>query len=187
VVKVWNDKEWIQRFLTGDTKAFEDFINNYKAYVFAIILRFIKDPEDVQDIAQDVFLQLYRSLPDYQPDHLKAWIGKITANKAIDWKRRQVKYELENGEIDLSHIADDRRASPDQVLIQQEREFNIRALYSTLPAQYSRIVIKYHFEDKSYQQIAREEGISVKTVESRLYSARKLMRDRWKEGKNGAF
>jgi len=187
VVKVWNDDEWIQRFIVGDTQAFEAIIDQYKAYVFAIVLRFVKDPEDVQDIAQDVFLQIYRSLSDYQPDHLKAWIGKISANKAIDWKRRQAKYEFEDGQIDLANLADNRLASPDQVLIQQEREFNIRSLYSTLPTQYSRTVIKYHFEGKSYQQIAREEGISVKTVESRLYRARKLMRDRWKEGKNEAF
>ena len=187
MVKVWNDDEWIHRFQIGDTKAFEAIIDQYKSYVFAIILRFVKDPEDVQDIAQDVFLQLYRSLPEYQPDHLKAWIGKISANKAIDWKRRQAKHELEDGEIDLANLADKRWASPDQVLIQQERELNIRSLYRALPSHYSSIVFKYHFEEKSYQQIAREEGISVKTVESRLYRARKLMRDRWKEGKNEAF
>lgn len=187
MVKVWNDDEWIQRFQAGDTKAFEAIIDQYKAYVFAIVLRFLKDPEDIQDVAQEVFFQLYTALPNYQPDHLKAWIGKISVNKAIDWKRKQAKYDLHDGAADLAKLADKHMDIPDQVLIQRERDFNIRALYKTLPPPYSRVVIKYHFEDKSYQQIAREEGISVKTVESRLYRAKKLMKERWKEGKNEAF
>ena len=134
-----------------------------------------------------MFLQIYRSLPDYQFDHLKAWIGKITVNKAIDWKRRQAKYILEDRETELDRIVDDRLISPDRQVIQHERAINIKKLCRTLPPRYSSIVIKYHFEEKSYQQIAREEGISLKTVESRLYRARKMMRERWKEGENEAF
>jgi len=118
---------------------------------------------------------------------LKAWIGKITVNKAIDWKRRQAKYILEDRETELDRIVDDRLISPDRQVIQHERAINIKKLCRTLPPRYSSIVIKYHFEEKSYQQIAREEGISLKTVESRLYRARKMMRERWKEGENEAF
>ena len=134
-----------------------------------------------------MFLQLYRSLPDYQLDHLKAWIGKITVNKAIDWKRRQAKFILEDPDTALEKVMDDRSIGPDQQVIQHERATKIKDLCRTLPPRYSRIVIKYHFEEKSYQQIAREEGISLKTVESRLYRARKMMRERWKEGENEAF
>jgi len=134
-----------------------------------------------------VFLQLYRSLPDYQLDNLKAWIGKITVNKAIDWKRRQAKFILEDPDTALEKVMDDRSIGPDQQVIKHERATKIKDLCRTLPPRYSRIVIKYHFEEKSYQQIAREEGISLKTVESRLYRARKLMRERWKEGENEAF
>ena len=133
-----------------------------------------------------MFIQLYRSLPDYQLDHLKAWIGRITVNKAIDWKRRQSKY-IPEWDTALEKVVDSRFIGPDQQVIQNERATHIKELCRALPPRYKRIVIKYHFEEKSYQQIAREEGISLKTVESRLYRARKMMRERWKEGENEAF
>lgn len=181
VVKVCHDE--IEGFLARDPQAFEELINQYKAYVFAIILRIINDPDDAQDIAQEVFLQLYRSLPEYQPDHLKAWIGRITTNKAIDWKRKRARQlALVDSDIERQTIPGVMDMSPEQMLLQQERESHVIDLCRSLPPRYSQVIIKYHFENKSYQQIAREEGISLKTVESRLYRARRLLRERWKEG-----
>lgn len=181
VVKVCHDE--IEGFLARDPQAFEELINQYKAYVFAIILRIINDPDDAQDIAQEVFLQLYRSLPEYQPDHLKSWIGRITTNKAIDWKRKRARQlALVDSDIERQTIPGVMDMSPEQMLLQQERESHMKDLCRSLPPRYSQVIIKYHFENKSYQQIAREEGISLKTVESRLYRARRLLRERWKEG-----
>ncbi len=181
VVKVCHDE--IEDFLARDPQAFEALINQYKAYVFAIILRIINDPDDAQDIAQEVFIQLYRSLPEYQPDHLKAWIGRITTNKAIDWKRKRARQlALVDSDIERQTIPGVMDMSPEQMFLQQERESHVKDLCRSLPPRYSQVIIKYHFENKSYQQIAREEGISLKTVESRLYRARRLLRERWKEG-----
>ena len=181
VVKVCHDET--EGFLVRDSQAFEELINQYKAYVFAIILRIINDPDDAQDIAQEVFLQLYRSLHEYQPDHLKAWIGRITTNKAIDWKRKQARQlALVDSDMERQTIPGVMDMSPEQMLLQQERESHMKDLCRSLPPRYSQVIIKYHFENKSYQQIAREEGISLKTVESRLYRARRLLREQWKEG-----
>lgn len=181
VVKVCHDE--IEGFLARDPQAFEELINQYKAYVFAIILRIINDPDDAQDIAQEVFLQIYRSLSEYQPDHLKAWIGRITTNKAIDWKRKRARQlALVDSDMERQAIPGVLDMSPEQMLLQQERESHMKDLCRSLPPRYSQVIIKYHFENKSYQQIAREEGISLKTVESRLYRARRLLRERWKEG-----
>jgi hypothetical protein len=82
VVTVQQNDIDMKRLMNGDLQAFERFIEQYQAYVFAIILRFVNDPDDAQDIAQEVFLQLYRSLPQYRPENLKAWVGKIATNKA---------------------------------------------------------------------------------------------------------
>ncbi|MDD2511075.1 MAG: sigma-70 family RNA polymerase sigma factor [Syntrophomonas sp.] len=158
-------------------------INQYKAYIFAIILRFVSNPEDAQDIAQEVFLQLYRSLPECQPDHLKTWIGRVTTNKAIDWKRKRAR-QLALLESDMERQATPAvmDMGPEQMLVQKEREASIKELCRGLPPRYSGVIIKYYFENKPYQEIAREEGISLKTVESRLYRARRLLRERWEEG-----
>lgn len=179
------ENEWVEPFAIRDPREFEAVIDEYKAYVFAIILRFVNNRDDVQDIAQDVFLQLYRSLKEYRPDHLKAWIGRVAVNKAIDWKRRQERMPETAGSYQDDIINPDIRPGPDieEQIEQKERDQNLRRLCAGLPSRYHRVLIQYHFQEKSYQQIAREEGISIKTVESRLYRARKLLREKWEEGK----
>jgi len=183
VVKVCPDDLRIESLLARNPQAFEELINQYKAYVFAIILRIVSDPEEAQDIAQEVFLQLYRSLPEHQPDHLKAWIGRVTTNKAIDWKRQRTRQlAVVESDVEKRAAPAEMETSPVQILLQEERESAIKELCRGLPPRYSRVVSKYYFENKSYQEIAREEGISLKTVESRLYRARRLLRERWEEG-----
>jgi RNA polymerase sigma factor (sigma-70 family) len=79
----------VQRCLDGEQDAFTLLVEKYKGYVFAIILSFVRDEETAKDIAQEVFLQVYRSLASYRQQNFKGWIGRITANKAIDYKRKK--------------------------------------------------------------------------------------------------
>ncbi len=185
VITVWNEEMWVERIIAEDAQAFEDFIEHYKAYVFAIIFRFVNSEHDAQDIAQEVFLQVYRSIASYQSNHFKAWVGKIATNKAIDWKRKQsrIKEQGEPFEGQLENIARADEPGLEEIIIKSEGEAYLRRQISSLSPAYRKVLIKHHFQEKSYQQIAREEGISIKTVESRLYRARKLLRQRWKEGR----
>lgn len=183
VVTVQDNEIDLQPLMNGDLQAFECFIEEYKAYVFAIILRFVNDPDDAQDIAQEVFLQLYRSLPQYRPDNLKAWVGKIATNKAIDGKRKRARQgEYLQADVETPYAPQTSNMNPEQMLIKLEKQERIKALCRELPPGYSRVLMRYYFDQQSYQQIAREEGISLKTVESRLYRARKILRERWEEG-----
>jgi RNA polymerase sigma factor (sigma-70 family) len=178
-VKVWDDELWWQSYTSGDDRAFERLVEHYQNYVFAIILNFT-GPDEAADIAQEVFLTIYRSLPGFQLHNLKAWIGKVTVNKAIDWKRRWSRCELEQPEIDITTIPET-VSGPEETLLVEEEERMLKEICRSLPPIYQQTVNKYYYEKKSYQQIAREEGVSVRTVESRLYRARALIRQRWKE------
>lgn len=183
MVEVCSDNDLIERHLAGDAQAFATIIDHYQAYVFAIILRFVSEPHDAEDIAQEVFLQIYRSLPSKQEGELKSWIGKIAVNKAIDWKRSQKRRSsLAECLEQITSIDYNQGCQLEQVILQREQEMLLRQLCRGLSPPYHRVIVKYHFEGKSYQTIAREEGISVKTVESRLYRARKMMRERWEGG-----
>lgn len=182
MVPVWSDELWVEQWKAGQPQAFEELIKQYQGYVFAIVLRFTSGIDDAQDIAQEVFLQVYRSLPTFQADHLKAWIGRIAVNKAIDWKRRQNRAGREPDIFRLSELdLKDQGLGLDEMIISQEQGAAIRRLCDKLPGHYKRVLTKYHFQNKSYRDIAREEGISVKTVETRLYRARKLLRRQWEE------
>lgn len=84
------DMELIKQTLSGNEEAFAKIIDRYKGYIFAVILNFIKEHDEAENIAQEVFLQIYISLPEYKTQNFKGWIGKIAANKAIDWKRKKI-------------------------------------------------------------------------------------------------
>lgn len=172
----------IKRAAIGDKAAYEQLVNKYKGYVFAIILNFIEDRFYAENVAQEVFLQVYISLPQYRFEGFKTWLGRIATRKAIDWGRVHGKYRTRerfaadeelserNGEYD----------SPEDKLIRHEEAARIRKLCDQLPENYQRIVEKYYFMGKSYRQIAEEENIAVKTVETRLYRARRKLREQWK-------
>ncbi len=189
----------IKKAAKGDKPAYEQLVNQYKNYVFAIILNFTKDSFHAENIAQEVFLQIYISLPRYRFEGFKAWVGKIALRKAIDWRRKRNITEkaevLVLQEKDLASYRDKgltvyqgkepavctEYSAPEMLLIKQENVQRIKDLCKGLPDNYRVVVEKFYFSDKSYKQIAREEGISPRTVETRLYRARKKLKEQWEE------
>jgi RNA polymerase sigma factor (sigma-70 family) len=178
---VISDEELLQKVLTADQNAFRELVDRYKAYVFAIILNLLPTSSDAEDIAQEVFMQVYRSLPEYRPQNFKAWLGKITLNKTLDWKRSQSKYSHQEN-LDFDYLADENESrAPDLILMQNENKALLQNICRELPPIYGQVIQDYYFESKSYAEIAQRGGTSIKTVESRLYRARALIKNQWKE------
>lgn len=173
------DEELVRRCQDGDSESFALLVEKYKAYVFAIILKFVQEREALQDIAQEVFLQVYRSLPDYRSQNFKGWLGRITLNKAIDYKRAQERRIQELAGVTPDAWPADEEREPERLWLQKERVSEVRETLNQLPAAYRLVLYKFYFLGKSYEEIAREEGISSKTVESRLYRGRNIFRRRW--------
>lgn len=178
------DVQVIKQVLAGDKNAFEKIVEKYKGYIFAIILNFIKDHDEAENIAQEVFLQIYISLPDYKFDNFKGWISRIAANKAIDWKRRKVSKFKEEAVEDTEAIFDrenlGEHKTPEDLLIEREYREKIRRVFKSMPPIYEDVLIKFYFQDKSYEEIAEEEGVTVKTIASRLYRGRNILREKWR-------
>ncbi len=173
----------IKRAAAGDKAAYEKLVDKYKGYVFAIVLNLTQDKFHAENIAQDVFLQVDISLPRYRYEGFRTWLGRIAARKAIDWKRKYGRTQAKERPLAAPEQLPGQRESPslEEDLIRREDERRIRALCSQLPDSYRTVIIKYYFSGKSYRQIAEEEGIAVKTVETRLYRARQKLREQWKE------
>ena len=181
---VTQDEELIQEMRNGNQQAFEQIIEGYKAYVCAIILSITGNSEEVQDIAQEVFLQVYRSFATFKEGSFKSWIGRITVNKSIDWKRaisRTSSWQETRGDLE-SILASSHSDSPEQAILNQEEMVRLQKTCSTLPPRYAEVIYNFYYQGKGYQEIAAEEGISPRTVESRLYRARSLLRQKWREG-----
>jgi len=168
----------VRRCLDGEQDAFSLLVEQYKGYVFAVILSFVRDEEAAKDIAQEVFLQVYRSLASYRQQNFKGWIGRIAANKAIDYKRKK-SFQLCPLETADAAWVKNSDGELEKLLLQREKETRVKEVLLRLPPIYKEVLYKFYFEEKSYQEIALEEGISPRTVESRLYRARKTFRQEW--------
>ncbi|MCK9443712.1 MAG: sigma-70 family RNA polymerase sigma factor [Tissierellaceae bacterium] len=174
----------IQKSIQGDEEAFEEIINLYKNYIFAIILNFIKDYNEVENLAQEVFLQIYLSLPNYKEDNFKGWIGRIATNKSIDGirkKKSKFKEETLKSEYDLiDKINLYHSKTPEEILLAKERKEEISKLCKSIPKIYADVIIKFYLDGKSYEEIALEENLTVKTIASRLYRGKNMLKEKWR-------
>lgn len=181
------DKELllIKKAIEGDEQAFEKIVDLYKNYVFAIILNFIKDYNEVENVAQEVFLQIFISLPKYESDNFKGWISRIASNKSIDWiRRKKSKFKEETMENSQEIIEDPKYShveTPEEIFLQNEKIKEINNMCSSISPIYEDVIRKFYLEGRSYEEIAGEEGVTVKTIASRLYRARNILKEKWRE------
>jgi RNA polymerase sigma factor (sigma-70 family) len=176
------DELLVKRALKGDNDSFRSIVEKYQGLVYAICFNITGHRQEAENLAQETFIQVYRSLSRYENKGFKSWIGRIATNKAIDWKR---KMKLENeGKVvyleDISEISTDDNGINEQ-LIKKENAKRVMELCNNLPEIYSTVLIKFYIQSKSYNEISKEDGISVKTVESRLYRAKQAIRKQWEE------
>lgn len=180
-----NESVLIKKALEGDQDSFAKIVNLYKNYVFAIILNFIKDYNEVENIAQEVFLQIYISLPKYQDDNFKGWIGKIASNKSIDWIRKKKSKFREEVMENSQELVDNANLSnvetPEEILIKKEKQKDLAKLCKSVAPIYEDVIVKFYLQGKSYEEIAKEEKTTVKTIASRLYRGRNMLKEKWRE------
>ncbi|OIQ58582.1 ECF RNA polymerase sigma factor SigE [Moorella thermoacetica] len=142
------------------------------------------NPVTAEDILQETFIQVYRSLPRFRGGSFKHWLARIATNKAIDWKRKfrqsletMVEYPEQVGGPGLNP-----GSSVEDEVIYKETIANLLSLCQELPEDYRHTFTGFYLEGKDYRALATEGGVTVKTVESRLYRARKMLREKLKEG-----
>lgn len=188
------DKELllIKESIEGNEDSFSEIVNIYKNYVFAIILSFIKDYDEVENVAQEVFLQIYVSLPSYDNNNFKAWISRITSNKSIDWirkKKSKFKEELlEDSQTIIDIVGVDQKDNPEILLVEKENKETLFRTLNGLPDIYREVIEDFYFKEKSYEQIAKDKDVTVKTIASRLYRGKNMLKEKWREeNENGTL
>lgn len=162
----------VQRCRGGDRRAFEALVDRYQKPVFNAALRMLRDAEDARDVTQTVFLKAFEHLASYDPKYrFYSWIYRIALNESINTIDRRHWHEPIVGDE-----VDQRRGAEDEVDSQQLSRHVQRALM-TLKAEYRAVIVLKHFVDLSYEDIGQVLGLPEKTVKSRLFTARQLLKD----------
>lgn len=175
------DFQLIELCLAGQQDAFEELIIRYKNLVYSIILRMTKDGEEANDLAQDVFLKMYKNLASYSPEYkFSTWTMRITTNHIIDFhrKRKAETVPLDNA---ASMAITDSGDGPETALLRKEERQRIKRIIEELPIMYRIPIVLYHQKGMSYQEIADKIGEPISKVKNRIFRGRKMLKARYTE------
>jgi RNA polymerase sigma-70 factor (ECF subfamily) len=174
-----SDQELIAAALDGSESAFAQLVERYKDRLFRLLGRYCRDPVECEDLAQDVFLKVFRKLHTFQQQSaFYTWLYRIAVNAATDHlsraSHRRLRLVEDERVLDLGSGADDSPAAP---LLAAELAAVTRRIVDGLPEKYRTILILREFEDLSYTEIAAVLQIQLGTVESRLFRARQRFKE----------
>lgn len=178
----------IEQFQLGNEEAFHELVERHRHFVLTCICRTVSDRYLAEDIAQDVWLKVYRSLHTYRGEaKFTTWLYRLTRNQLIDsirkWKPNQ-QINLQDQEA-FDHMID-RSVScwndlPEEHAIQLEQCKQVQDTLQQLPLKYRSIMILYHMRERSYAEIAEQLAMPIRTVETRLYRAKSLFKTAWRQ------
>jgi len=177
-LKTMTDVELIEACLSGDQFSFAELVHRYKNLVYSMINRMTKDTEEANDLAQDVFIKIYRNLHTYTSAFkFSTWVMRITTNHVIDQHRKK-KLETVSLEAvgDTSGATDAISQTPETIYLQKEQTERINKLLADLPEMYRIPVVLYHQEGLSYQEIAERIGEPLSKVKNRIFRGRKMLK-----------
>lgn len=167
-----SDGYLVQRCLEGDRRAFAALVDRYQKPVFNAALRMLRNPEDARDVAQTVFLKVFEHLGDYDPKYrFYSWIYRIALNESVNVISRRTRQEPISGEE-----IDERRGADDELAVEQAGR-RVQGALMILKVEYREVIVLKHFLDLSYEEIGRVLQLPEKTVKSRLFTARQLLKD----------
>jgi RNA polymerase sigma-70 factor (ECF subfamily) len=179
------DTEIIRRCREGDEKAYRELVERYQRQVFSLAVRVVRRPEDAEDVAQETFIRVFRSLDRYDSARpFAAWIFTIATRLCIDHLRRRrvrpislVQRDPESQEERTIEVVDP-GLKPDEETSRIEEERQTQGLIDSLPPHYRIVVMLRHQQDLSYGEIATALRLPLGTVKARIHRARALLKRR---------
>lgn len=183
------DKELVNRILRGEPHLFATIIKNTEGLVAQIVLRLITNAEDRKDIAQDIYLKAFRSISGFKhQSKLSTWIGKIAYNTCFNFlEKKQLLLpddpfpENERQDSALERMTHQflgfSNNTTEHSLIRTDRIEIVQTAIELLPPLFKTLIMLYHYEELTYEQIAEITSLPVGTVKSYLFRARKSLKD----------
>jgi len=174
------DAELIAAVLDGSEAAFASLVERYQDRVFRLLGRYCRDQVECEDLAQDVFLKVFRKLHTFQGDsQFFTWLYRIAVNAATDHlsKASSRRLRLVEDDASLDTGGDRDEQSPAAPLMTAELAAVTRSIVDSLPEKFRTILVLREFEDLSYTEIAAVLQIQLGTVESRLFRARQRFKE----------
>jgi RNA polymerase sigma-70 factor (ECF subfamily) len=172
----FDDKMIVAEVVTGQKELFRLLVNRHEQSVYGMGLSFFRNAEDASDFTQEVFLKVFRNLPNFEGrSRFSTWLYKIAYNTAVNTVTRKKEYHS-LAEDDPVVDGD----TPERTMLRSVIKEAVLEAVLKLPERYRICVDLFFFYDRSYQEIEAITGFPVNTIKSHVFRAKKLLREQLK-------
>jgi len=175
-----NDSEIIGRVLRGESQLYAELVNRYQNFVFTITLRYAKQREDAEEIAQDVFVKAYRSLADFRGDSkFSTWLYTIVNTTCITFlrKKKLEVHSLDNEKV--FEVADNVDSGLRANQVEQKSKIQmVNSAIQLLSPDDAKLITLFYKGEQSLQEVGKILGIDPNTVKVKLHRARQRLKEK---------
>lgn len=180
------DAELVARVQRGDKKAFDLLVLKYQRKIMRLLSRMIRDPSEIEDVAQEAFIKAYRALPQFRGDAaFYTWLYRIAINTARNWmaasgRRPSASYAVENEDGETFNETDNLtdNSTPESIAASRQVAETVNSAIAALPEELRTAIILREMEGMSYEDIAQSMDCPIGTVRSRIFRAREAIATR---------
>jgi RNA polymerase sigma-70 factor, ECF subfamily len=174
-----DDELLVEQVKKGNQSAFSILVQRHQGAIYSLCYRMTGDSQEAEDLAQEAFLRLYRSVGGFRPGtRLRPWFRRIAVNVCLDAlrRRREATVPLDKLlEMETQPRAARREEMPEEAYLSREVRVEVQRGLLKLAGDYRAVLVLRYLEDLSYQEIAEVMGVPVSTVETRLFRAKKML------------
>jgi len=156
--------------------SWDEVVRAHSARVYRLAYRLTGNSHDAEDLTQEVFVRVFRSLSSYTPGTFEGWLHRITTNLFLDQVRRKQRIRFDALPDDPERLPG-RERSPQQVFDDTHFDGDVQAALDALPPDFRAAVVLCDLEGLPYEEIAATLGIKIGTVRSRIHRGRALLRE----------
>ena len=171
-----DDQQLIEAIQNGDTKAYTQLVHRYKDLVFTLAIRMLKHREEAEEVAQDTFIKVFKSLSKFKGDSkFSTWIYKVTYNTCLDRIKKNKKHlnDVAIDEFTFNKIETIDNALDN--LIKEEKNALIKNCINKLPEDSCALLTLFYFDELSLEEISKIINIEANTIKVKLFRARKKL------------
>ncbi len=154
----------------------EDIVRMHSARVYRLAYRLTGNPHDAEDLTQEVFVRVFRSLSSYTPGTFEGWLHRITTNLFLDAARRKQRIRFERLADEMAHRLPGSEPTPAEAFDDTHLDDDVQAALKALSPEYRAAVVLCDIEGFSYEEIAATLGVKLGTVRSRIHRGRAQLR-----------
>jgi RNA polymerase sigma-70 factor (ECF subfamily) len=177
------DQRLVERVQRGDKAAFDLLVSKYQRKIFRLLSRLVRDPAEIEDVAQEAFVKAYRALPNFRGESaFYTWLYRIAINTAKNYLVSQgrrapttTENDIEDAETfdDGEHLRD--LNTPDSMLLSKQVAEAVNRAIDRLPEDLRTAIVLRELEGLSYEEIAESMNCPIGTVRSRIFRAREAI------------